>query len=149
MTPDDLLGRLDGRLSLGRRVGYVALALAGLVGSGLIGLLWATEPRLPGRTQVAFAVLVAIGVGWAAFGGWAVTRRAPLFARDRVVAGWLGLLAWTVFAVGALVVAPAVPAWLIVVAVTLGITAVANLGLALRRRSALLRRRDQLSRPPR
>jgi hypothetical protein len=46
-------------------VGYVTLALAGLLGSGLIGLLWATEPGLPPRTRIAFAVLVAIGVGWA------------------------------------------------------------------------------------
>lgn len=63
MTPEDLLKRLGGPLSLGKRIRYVALALAGLAGSGLTGLLWATEPELPARTRVAFAVLVVIGLG--------------------------------------------------------------------------------------
>ncbi|MCM4079940.1 hypothetical protein [Paractinoplanes hotanensis] len=145
MTPEDLLGRLDARLSFRRRIAYAAVAFAGLAGSALIGVLWATEPHLPPRTQVAFGVLVVIGAAWAVFGGWAVTRRMPLFARDRVVAGWLGLAAWTVFAVGAAVVAPTVPSWLIVIVCTLGVTAAANLALALRARATLLRRRAELT----
>jgi len=145
MTPEDLLGRLDARLSFRRRIAYAAIAFAGLTGSALIGVLWATEPHLPARTQVAFGVLVTIGAAWALFGAWAITRRTPLFARDRVVAGWLGLAAWTVFAVGAVVVAPAVPGWLIVIVCALGATAATNLALALRARAALLRRRAELA----
>ncbi|WFE53847.1 hypothetical protein [Micromonospora sp. WMMD1155] len=147
MTPEEVLARLDAPLSLRRRVGYSAVALAGLTGSALISLLWATEPGLPPRTAVAFAVLVAIGLCWAVFGAWAVTRRTSLFARDRVVAGWLGLGAWLVFTVGALVItvprhrlAPSLPA----VVLTLGVVAVVNLWAARRARAALLRRRDAL-----
>ncbi len=125
------------------------VALLGLVGAGLISVLWATEPGLPVRTRAALAVLVTVGLGWTTFGTWAVTRRTPLFARDRVIAAWLALGAWTVFAVGALVVAPTTPGWLITVALLLGATAVANLGVALRTRAGLRRRRAELDRASR
>jgi hypothetical protein len=147
MTPEDVLKRLDTPLSLRRRVGYVTLALAGLTGSGLIGLLWMTEPGLPARTQAAFAALVTIGLCWAAFGGWAVTRRAPLFARDRVVAGWLGVCAWLLFTVGALVISALrhqVEPSLLAGVIALGLLAVVNLRAARRARSALLRRKERL-----
>ena len=142
MTPDDILTSLDRTLSLRRRIGYVLLALAGLGGAGLIGLLWATEPGLPPRTAVAFAVLVAIGLSWAAFGAWALTRRVPLYARDRVVAGWIALAAWAVFALGVLIIAvwPA----LLVLVMAIGAVAVGNLVAARRHRDRLLRRRREL-----
>jgi hypothetical protein len=145
MTPDELLGRLGTRLSFRKRMAYAVVALVGATGSALIGVLWATEPGLPSRTQLSFAVLTAIGAAWAVVGGWAVTRRMPLFARDRVVAGWLAVAAWTLFAVGAVVVAPTVPAWLVVVVAVLGVAAATNLVVARRTRSALLRRRSELS----
>ncbi|MGW5556775.1 hypothetical protein ACWER9_06080 [Micromonospora sp. NPDC003944] len=148
MTPDEVLARLGAPLSLRRRVFYLAVAFAGLTASALIGLLWATEPQLPMRTHVAFAVLVAIGLCWAAFGGWAVIRRTPLFARDRVVAGWLGVGAWLAFSVGALAISGLrrefEPALLGVVLV-LGAVAAAHLRVARRARAALLRRRAALT----
>ncbi|WP_250001139.1 hypothetical protein [Actinoplanes sp. M2I2] len=144
MTPEEVLDRLGARLSSRRRLAYVGVALLGSAGSALIGVLWATEPGLPARTRVSFGVLMAIGVGWAAVGGWAVTRRTPLFARDRVVAGWFGLVAWAVVAAGSFVVAPTVPAWLVVVVGALGVGAAANLTHALRIRAALLRRKTEL-----
>ncbi|MFD2768092.1 hypothetical protein [Micromonospora eburnea] len=151
MTPEDLLKRLDAPLSLRKRVGYVTLALTGLAGSGLIGLLWATEPGLPPRTTVALAVLAAIGLCWAALGGWAVTRRTPMFAQDRVVAGWLGLGAWLLFTVGALVITTLrhkLEPSLLVVVLALGVLAIANLRTARRTRADLLHRKEQLSQLP-
>ncbi|WP_436531963.1 hypothetical protein [Actinoplanes sp. HUAS TT8] len=142
MTPDEVLARLDAPLSLRRRVFYLIVGLAGLTGSALIGLLWATEPGLPARTSAAFAVLVVIGLGWAGFGGWAVSRRAPLFARDRVIAAWLGAGAWLVFALGAVLIA--VTPVLLGVVLALGAVAAVNLWAARRARAVLRRRRDQL-----
>jgi hypothetical protein len=150
MTPDEVLARLDAPLSLRRRVGYLAVGLAGLTGSALIGLLWATEPGLPQRTKVAFGALVAIGLWWAVFAGWAVTRRAPLFARDRVVAGWLGVGAWLVFTVGALIIAISrhrLGLSLVGVVLALGVLAAVNLRVAWRTRGALMRRRAELTGP--
>ncbi|WP_030488587.1 hypothetical protein [Micromonospora chokoriensis] len=148
MTPEEMLARLDAPLSLRKRVGYLAVAFAGLTGSALIGLLWVTEPGLPTRTNVAFAVLVAIGLCWAAFGGWAVTRRTPLFARDRVVAGWLGVGAWLVFSVGALIISLVRQEFeplLLGVVLVLGVVAAVHLRAARRARAALLRRRNALA----
>jgi hypothetical protein len=151
MNPEDVIRRLDGPLSLRRRVGYVTLALAGLLGSGVVGLLWATEPGLPPRTEVAFAVIVAIGLSWAVFGAWAVTRRAPLFARDRVVAGWLALAAWLLFTAGALVITTLrhrIEPELLLMVFVLGGVAVLRLRAARRSRAALLRRKEHLTRHP-
>ncbi|MEU4554276.1 hypothetical protein [Micromonospora violae] len=148
MTPEEVLARLDAPLSLRRRVFYLVVAFAGLTGSALIGLLWATEPGLPTRTGVAFGVLVAIGLGWAAFGGWAVTRRMPLFARDRVVAGWLGVAAWVAFSVGALVISLLrhdLELALLGVVLLLGAVAALNLRAARRARAVLVRRRNALA----
>ncbi|MGI5522452.1 hypothetical protein ACQEUX_16055 [Micromonospora sp. CA-259024] len=147
MTPEEVMARLDAPLSLRKRVGYLTLALTGLTGSALIGLLWATEPGLPLRTNVAFAVLVAIGLCWAAFGGWAVTRRTPLFARDRVIAGWLGVGAWLAFTVGALIITllrHRLEPTLLGIVLTLGVVAALNLRAARRARAALVRRRTAL-----
>lgn len=151
MTPEEVIQRLEQPLSLRRRVGYVTVALAGLLGSGVVAVLWATEPGLPPRTKVAFAVLMAIGLGWATFGTWAVTRRAPLFARDRVVAGWLGIAAWVLFTVGALVITTLrhrVEPELILLVLVLGGVASVRLRAARRSRAALVQRREQLSRRP-
>ncbi|MFI5934429.1 hypothetical protein [Actinoplanes sp. NPDC051494] len=76
-------------LSLRRRLGTVAVGLAGLGAAATLTLLWATEPGpLAARTAIAFAVLILIGLGWTGFAAWTLARR-PLFALDRVVAGWL------------------------------------------------------------
>jgi hypothetical protein len=147
MTPEEVLARLDAPLSLRKRVGYLTIGLAGLTGSALISLLLVTEPGLPPQTKVAFAALVAIGLCWAAFGGWAVTRRTPLFARDRVIAGWLGVGAWLVFTVGALIITlghKPEPSLLGIV-LTLGAFAAVNLRAARRARAALVRRRTDLA----
>ncbi|GAA2480343.1 hypothetical protein [Winogradskya humida] len=94
-TPRQLLGTV----SLRRRVALVAVGLAGLCAAVFLGLLWATEPvALPWRTRIAFAVMVLIGLAWAGFAAWALLRR-PLFALDRVIAGWLATAFSTLTAV--------------------------------------------------
>ncbi|MFD1373010.1 hypothetical protein [Actinoplanes sichuanensis] len=77
-----------------RRVsrGLLAAGIAGFTGSALIATLWATEPgRLPTRTAWAFAGLIFVGLAWAALAAWTAWKR-PLFADDRVIAGWLAVV---------------------------------------------------------
>nr|BFE57390.1 hypothetical protein GCM10020063_019160 [Dactylosporangium thailandense] len=142
MTPDDMLARLSGRLSLRRRLAVVAVLLAGAAMSLLTGLLWATEPALPARTQAAFGAMIAVGLAWVAYAVWVLMRRLPLFALDRVVAAWLGLAATVAVAVPVAVIA-ARPVALVVVAALL-LAALANLRRGLTRRAALLRRKREL-----
>jgi hypothetical protein len=93
-------GHLVRGLSLPRRIGYTVAGLGGLLGSGCISLLWATEPTsLPARTQAAFAAMIIVGMTWAGVAAWTLGRR-PLFAIDRVVAAGLALtfsVLWTVW----------------------------------------------------
>jgi hypothetical protein len=87
LTPNDVLRGL----SLGRRVAHTVAGLGGLLGAGLGGLLWATEPTpLPARTQAAFAAMIVVGLTWAGLAVWALAHR-PLFAVDRVIAATLAL----------------------------------------------------------
>jgi hypothetical protein len=78
-------------LSLRRSVAHLIVGFGGLTIATAIGLLWATEPgALPLRTRIAFTGLIGIGITWAGFAGWALTRR-PLFAIDRVIGAWLAV----------------------------------------------------------
>jgi hypothetical protein len=147
MTPEEMLARLAGPLSLRRRVAAVVALCGGAAGAALVGLLWATEPGLPARTSTAFAVLVLIGLAWAGFGAWALVRRGPLFALDRVVAAWIALGATGLFAVGAVVVTMSRPGLgLAAGATSLVLLAAAGLNLhrAWTHRAHLLRRRREL-----
>jgi hypothetical protein len=149
MNADEMLGRLSEPLSRRRRLTQAFALVAGLTGAALVGLLWATEPDLPGRTQAAFGLLTGLGLGWAAYGTWALTRRTPLFALDRVVAAWMALVATMLLTGGAAAVRatdPDGPILPTVVAALLVVVAGANLVLARSRRAALLRRRDALAR---
>jgi len=148
MTTDDMLNRLAGPLSRRRRLAHAGVLVAGLTGAAFVGILWATEPDLPLRTQVAFGALVTLGLSWAAYGGWALTRRTPLFALDRVVAAWMALAA-TVLLLGATLAVLAVrdDPPILPVAASAGLigVAVTNLAVARSRRAALLKRRDALA----
>ncbi|NUR87394.1 MAG: hypothetical protein HOY71_25215, partial [Nonomuraea sp.] len=94
MTADELLERLEPALSPWRRVRALTALLTGISGTIFVSALWWTEPGpLPGRTHLAFAVLTAFCLAWACYGGWLSTRRTPLFATDRVIAGWIALAA--------------------------------------------------------
>jgi hypothetical protein len=89
-------------LSLKARLGYVALLLVSTGMTAIIASLWLTETFLPLRAQLAFGVMCLIGVSWAALATWALSRRRPLFARDRVIAGGMAVTFTSVFVAGAL-----------------------------------------------
>jgi hypothetical protein len=80
-----------GHLSARARWGYVLLLLVSLAVAVAIGSLWATEPTLPVRTQLAFAVIEGIAFGWVVFALWVLHYRRPLFGVDRVIAARMGL----------------------------------------------------------
>lgn len=147
MNADDLIDRLAGELSLARRVLNVLVLLGGLGAAVVVGLLWATEPGLPRGTQAAFAVMVLVGLGWAGYGGWAVTRRTPLFALDRLIAAGLAVVATAVVG-GTVITVELADGSVEPVAVGtfagLLALAVVNLWRASRHRSGLLRRKLEL-----
>ncbi|WCN05184.1 hypothetical protein [Streptomyces sp. M92] len=90
----------------------------------------ATEPHaLPPRAQAVFAGLIALGPASAGFAGWVLSRRRPLFAKDRVLSARIAL---------------AVPAVTAVVGVIVTAAAVLALVRARHRRGELLRLRDAL-----
>jgi len=92
-------------LSRGARVGHVVLALVASAMTIIVVSLWLTEPALPLRTQIAFATLTGIGLGWTGFAVWVLRTRRVLLARHRQVAGRLAVAFSGVFTVGCLVLA--------------------------------------------
>jgi hypothetical protein len=147
MKPEDMISRLSGPVSLRRRILSTIAMLGGLTGAAVIGLLWATEPGLPLRTQAAFGLLVVIGLCWAAYGSWVLTRKTPLFALDRVVAAWLALAATGLLTIMTAVITTmrhhAEPALFAIVALLLVLSTV-NLARSRAHRAKLLRRKQEL-----
>jgi hypothetical protein len=137
--------------SLLRRVGYLVAGMGGLAGATLVGGLWATEPApLPVRTQLAFAMVVVVGLVWAGFAAWALARR-PLFALDRIVAGTLALTFSALTTAGAVALAVtrgSVALLLIAAGVGSGLTALSAVILVRARihRAALVARLRDLER---
>lgn len=91
-----------GALSPLARYGHVALLLAATLMSVLLAALLATEPALPGRTQAALAVLLAIGISWIVYATWVLRQRRPLLGQHRIVAGRMAVAFTGVFFAGAL-----------------------------------------------
>ena len=136
-------------LSLPSRVGHTALLMVSVTMAVAVGSLWVTEPSLPMRTQVAFAVIVAMSLGWTAFATWVLTRRRVLLGTDRVVAATMALAFSTICTVGMVAVgywggvgAPAYTAAL--VESPLAVVAAILLVRARQRVSVLMRRRREL-----
>jgi hypothetical protein len=91
ISAEETIAGLQDALSLRRRVrSLVQLFGAGVV-VGLVGTLWLTEDGLPVRTGVGFAVVMIIGLLTIARSAQVLHRRGPLFARDRVIAGWIAV----------------------------------------------------------
>ncbi len=107
-------------LSSPARYFHVAVLVLALIMSSLLGALLVTETGLHGRTQLAFSALLALGMIWAVYAGWVLTRRNTLLVHQQVVAGWMA-----VGGTGAFFVCCAVSVW-----VTNSVLAMAALGAA-------------------
>ncbi|QOV40844.1 transmembrane transport protein [Streptomyces ferrugineus] len=149
-VPETLECVLAAETSLRSRMRYLAAGLAGGCAAVLIAVLWVTEPQpLPARTQVAFAGLIAIGLAWAGFAGWVLSRRRPLFARDRVLGALIAFAATVATSAGGTALAVARGTMVeALVAALVSVALVTAAGFALvrarSRRRELLRRRDAL-----
>ena len=87
-------------LSLPSRIGHLVLLGVSLLMAIGVGSLWATEPSLPPRTHVAFALIVGVAIAWVFFALWVLARRRVLFGSDRVLAATMGLVFSSAGAVG-------------------------------------------------
>lgn len=138
---------LDGELSAPARAGYLLLLLSSLSGAIVIATLLATEPGLPARTRIAFAVMTGIGAAWTALAAWVLTRRRVLFAPHRVIAARMAVAFSALFALGTLLVGPRwITGWywalaLAVIMLAVAIRLLVNAGRRFRELSA---RREQL-----
>ncbi|WNH52534.1 hypothetical protein [Stenotrophomonas oahuensis] len=94
-------------LSSPARYFHVAVLVLALIMCSLLGALLVTETDLPGRTQLAFSALLALGMGWVLYAGWVLTRRNTLLVHQQVVAGWMA-----VGGTGAFFICSAVAAWI-------------------------------------
>lgn len=123
-------------LSLQSRVAHGVLLGASLAMTMVLVALMLTEPDLPLRTRAALAVLAVIGTIWTGYAAWVLTRRRVLFARQRVVAGWLALIFTSMFTAGAFAIGIAadVPAGFAAGGLGLGLVAGSGLLLARARR---------------
>jgi hypothetical protein len=92
-------------LSLRARLGHVLLALVASAMTIVVVSLWLTEPALPTRTRAAFALLTIIGLGWVAYSVWVLSARRVMLARQRVVAGRLGVAFTGTFTAGCVLLA--------------------------------------------
>jgi len=103
-SSDSVRRLLNAELSLASRLAHVALGLAAAVMTAIVASLWITEPSLPLRTQIGFAVMVGIGLSWMGFAIWVSTHRRPLLADHRIVAGRMAVTFTSLFVIGAVAV---------------------------------------------
>lgn len=101
LSAEKLNRLLDRGLSTRARFGHVLLLLAATAMSVVVASLLATEPNLPIRTTVAFAVLLGIGLAWIGYSVWVLRNRWTLLAGHRVAAGVMAVVFSTTFTVGA------------------------------------------------
>ncbi|HWM88838.1 MAG TPA: hypothetical protein VNO33_23465 [Kofleriaceae bacterium] len=151
-TSREALRRLTVKtLALRPRLAYTALLLAGVIASGVVLSLLLGEPSLPWRTRIAFAVMAGIGLSWAAFAAWVLTRRRIALGWHRVIAARMAVAFSSVFALAIVAVAlwtPAQARALHALWVGVPLLAVACLELvrARRQHDRLVRRRQELAR---
>jgi hypothetical protein len=88
-------------LSARARYGHVALLLAAIAMSIVLGTLLATEPALPTRTAVAFTLMLGMALSWVVYASWVLRHRWTLLANHRIVAGRMAVLFSAVFTAAA------------------------------------------------
>ena len=137
-------------LSGGARAGYVALLLAASATTVIVTALLLTEAALPARTSIALGIMAAIGLSWAGFAAWVLSRRRILLGRHRVVAGRMAVAFSSVFCIGALVVgyttSRASATWAAALGLLMVLVASVILIRARRDVARLSKRRDELER---
>jgi hypothetical protein len=148
MTPEQIQTLVRGQLSGRSKILHATVLVAAAAMAIVVTSIWITEPVLPLRTHVAFAVLVAIAVGWITHAVRVLTHTAILLAPHQVQAARLSMAACVLFLGGCLL------AWMFVggqasqlascsAAVMTGVSVV-NHQRATRHYRALMRRRDAL-----
>ncbi|WP_447726918.1 hypothetical protein [Sphingomonas koreensis] len=100
MDADAVRRIADAELSPGSRIAHGLLLAAAAAMTVVIVSLALTEPNLPPRASIAFVVLAAIGTGWTGYALWVLTQRRVLYARQRVVAGWMAVTFTSIFTAG-------------------------------------------------
>ncbi len=79
------------QLSLRSRIGHTLVLVVSLTMAVGVGSLWVTEPSLPLRAHVAFAMIVSMALTWSGFATWILFRRRVLLGTDRVIAARIGV----------------------------------------------------------
>jgi len=151
LSAADIQRVVAAELGLPSRLGYTLLLLASLAGVGVIVALLVTEPALPARTRIAFALIIAIGLSWAAFATWVLARRHVMLAGHHVVAARMAVAFTSLFTLGGSIIAAVAgkrdTAYTIVgVGLTMLTVAIVRLVRARRRVAALSKRRAALER---
>jgi hypothetical protein len=100
ISADETIANLQDTLSLRRRVRSVVQLVGSAAMVTLIIVLALTEDALPARTQVGFSVITLTGLLIMIRAARALRRRGHLFARDRVIAGWIAAGFAVLLAVG-------------------------------------------------
>jgi hypothetical protein len=103
-APDDLLALADTELSRASRFGKMTLGLASAMMCGVIGLLGVTEPSLPSRARIVFAVIGAIGVSCSVFALRALSHRRARLAWHGVIAGRMAVALAAMIVLGASII---------------------------------------------
>ncbi|MEI8410363.1 MULTISPECIES: hypothetical protein [unclassified Kribbella] len=100
ISVDETIAGLQDTLSLRRRVRSVVQLSGAAAVVALVTGLWLTEDGLPVRTQVGFSAVIITGLLTMVGAASALRRRGHLFARDRVIAGWIATGFAVLLAVG-------------------------------------------------
>lgn len=136
-------------LSSPARYFHVAVLVLALIMCSLLGALLVTETDLPGRTQLAFSAMLALGMGWAVYAGWALASRCTLLVYQQVVAGWMAVGGTGAFFVCSAAAAFAGSSTLALIAMVIAGTmlagALAILGRALRKKRELRALKEHLA----
>jgi hypothetical protein len=89
ISADETIAGLQDALSLRHRVRSVVQLAGSTAVVTLVVVLALTEDDLPTRTQIGFGAVVGAGLLTMIQAVRALRRRGHLFARDRVIAGWI------------------------------------------------------------